>query len=66
MKFITKPFLTIKFILKLLFEYTMAFGGVDIGIIKAQLADRMKGVVSELDQNYLNLQKHLKLVIIKM
>ena len=42
-KFITKPFLTIKFILKLLFEYTIAFGGVEIGIIKAQLAERMNG-----------------------
>ena len=42
-KFITKPFFTINFIVKLLFEYTIALGGVEIGIIKAQLADRMNG-----------------------
>ena len=42
-KFITRPFFTINFILKLLFEYTIALGGVEIGIIKAQLADRMNG-----------------------
>ena len=32
-----------KNILKLLFEYIIAFGGVAIGIIKAQLADKIKG-----------------------
>ena len=42
-KFIIKPFFTIKLILKLLSEYTIAFGGVEIGIIKAQLAERIKG-----------------------
>lgn len=32
-----------KNILKLLFEYIIALGGVAIGIIKAQLADKIKG-----------------------
>ena len=60
-KFITKPFFTINFILKLLFEYTIALGGVEIGIIKAQLADRMNGSKTWIKSKLFEFAKTLKI-----